>query len=117
MIIKEYKDLRTYTLFCIGAESDQRISKKGITPNILHKSTNTIEELNNIFDKSVILCELCKDEFQIETILVHISRSKLCKSHYGTSYEIIKQLMEKYKLPEKIYEYAASTKQKKELRK
>ena len=87
MVIKEYKDLRTYTLFCIGAESDQRISKKGITPNILHKSTNTIEELNNIFDKSVILCQLCKDEFQIETILVHISRSKLCKSHYGTCYE------------------------------
>ena len=56
MVIKKYKDLRTYTLFCIGAESDQRISKKGIIPNILHKSTNTIEELNNIFNKSVILC-------------------------------------------------------------
>ena len=55
-IKKKNKELRTYVLSCIGAENDQRNLKRGITPNILHKSTNTIEELNNIFDKSVILC-------------------------------------------------------------
>ena len=90
--------------------------KKGKeTHNIFHKSTNTIKELNRIFDKSVTLFEHSKDEFQIETILVHISRSKICKSHYETCYERMKQLMEKYKLDEKIYEYATNTKQKKEL--
>ena len=86
-------------------------------PNILYKAYENLDKLKKIFEESVILCEYCKDDFEPNTILVHISRSKVCKSHYGSKYDEIKQIMRSEKMKKTSKEAYHKIKQKKDLQK
>ena len=89
----------------MAQENAVKISKEGISPNILLKSTKKLKDFEKIFEESVILCEHCKDEFEPNSIMVHISRSQICKSHYGPDYEDLKQLLKKYVVGKKKEKY------------
>ena len=79
--------------------------REGTTPNILHKSIEKLEDFQKVFEESKIYCDYCKEEFGQNAILIHISKNKDCKSHYGPTYDKIKLIMKKYILLKKKEKY------------
>ena len=77
----------------IARENEEKNSKEEERPNILCKSYENTNELKKVFQGPFILCENCKGSFSPNSILVHISRSKVCKSHYGEKYDEIRDIM------------------------
>ena len=81
---------RTEMLSLKAKRNNEKISKQESAPNILYKSLKNVEDLEKVFEKEVVLCDFCRDEYTPNAILVHIGKSKNCKSHYGEAYDKIK---------------------------
>ena len=91
MIKQQNETERTEMLSLIAKRNNEKISKQdSVASNILYKSLEKIEDLEKVFEKEVVLCDHCRDEFTPNAILVHIGKSKNCKSYYGEAYDKIK---------------------------
>ena len=111
------KEKRTELLPLIARENEEKISKEKERPNILCKSYENTNELKKVFQGPFILCENCKDTFSPNSILVHISRSKVCKSHYGEKYDEIRDIMRTENMRRTSKEAWQVIKQEKDLQK
>ena len=111
------KEKRTKLLTLIARENEEKISKEEERPNILCKSYENTNELKKVFQGPFILCENCKDTFSPNSILVHISRSKVCKSHYGEKYDEIRDIMRTENMRRTSKEAWQVIKQEKDLQK
>ena len=100
---------RTEMLSLKAKRNNEKISKQESAPNILFKSLENLEDLEKVFEKEIVLCDFCRDEFTPNAILVHIGKSKNCKSHYGEAYDKIKsnkgKIMDKTILAKKRERY------------
>ena len=75
------------------------LSDKEENLNILKKSTNNLEQILN---EPVVICQNCKDPYDPSAIFKHIGNNKECKSFYGQDFEKLKK--EKNKLRFKKYQ-------------
>ena len=108
-IKEERKKSKTHLLSLITKENNEEISKMKTIQNILHNFFASIENLERVFEKPNVLCDCCKRSFMPSAILTHIRQSSDCKSHYGPTYEKIKNIKdminEKNKLAKKNENY------------